>query len=534
MQHVVYMQAVNTPFEQYIRSRLIIAAAIIFGIAFAVFAGKLHGSGKTLQLFIIFGVIALTVVAIKYQERLWVLIPACWTLTGKISVLPVPFSIRDIIVMYVATVMTVCIALKLVRSKPKYTSLDVLLLLNFLWLLGVFIRNPVGVAAFDSDRVGGKPYFDALIAYVAYLVMIRIKATPQTIRQLPYFCIGAIGIVFLISAIIYAKPSLAPIAIALYSGFSLQGLMPVGNVNAPIATYETSRFAFFSEIGRSVFLLLCAYFNTFKILNPIHWRLFLAFCFACISILLSGFRSSVLFAALFFVLATYFQRSWAAAIRSILLPLPFIYLLMIGHNTLYQLPFGAQRALAFIPEILRPVEFDYYATNDADSSTRWRVEMWKDALQTNKYITNKWLGDGFGLTKWQLQVSQSLTYSGQSWEDAQESMAIAGAFHSGPISTIRYVGYIGLLLLYIFMVAMAKKSFLIIKKAKGSPYFYPAMFFGMPIVLYPLIYTFVFGSFDAAIVDIAFALGILRLIESNFITFQREKLNVATSLERIR
>lgn len=520
----------NTPFEQYIRSRLIIAVATVLGIGFAVFAGKLHGSGKTLELFMIFGAIGLTVIAVKFQAKLWILIPVFWTLTGKVSVLPVPFSVRDLIVMYIAAVIVVCIALKIVRKKPKYDSVDVVLLLNYLWLLSVFVRNPVGVAALDSDRVGGKPYFDAMIAYVAYLILTRINSPVRILRQIPWVSLAVLSFLFLINSLIYLKPSLAPVAMALYSGFSTTGLMPAANqVIGQSLSYETSRFAYFVNLGNCILAIVCSYYNTLKILTPIYWKPFSAFCFGISAILISGFRSALANAALFVYFAAFFQRGWKVATRLMLLPVVLIFFMMLGHGSLYDLPYGAQRAISFIPEVLRPTKLNPAAIEDAEGSTRWRVEMWKDALTTERYISNKWLGDGFGLTRWQYHVAQSLNSTGQSWEDGQEGMAIAGLFHSGPISAIRFGGYIGLILVYISMIMLVKMSFRIIKKAKDTPLFPPALFFGIPVILYPIMFTFIFGSYEQVMVEIPFELGIMKLLENSLDNWsKRQNESVAT------
>ena len=55
--------------------------------------------------------------------------------------------------------------------------------------------------------------------------------------------------------------------------------------------------------------------------------------------------------------------------------------------------------------------------------------------------------------------------------ESQENMLISGDFHSGPVSTIRFVGYVGLALFFPLLVGIAVYAARLIKRAKGTPYF---------------------------------------------------------------
>ena len=70
-------------------------------------------------------------------------------------------------------------------------------------------------------------------------------------------------------------------------------------------------------------------------------------------------------------------------------------------------------------------------------------------LFTDRYITSKWLGDGFGLTSMQLQQSQQGAAQDNT-DQLRESFTVVGEVcHSdGPVSAIRFVGYVGLAIFF--------------------------------------------------------------------------------------
>ena len=94
-------------------------------------------------------------------------------------------------------------------------------------------------------------------------------------------------------------------------------------------------------------------------------------------------------------------------------------------------------------------------------------------------------------------------------------MAISGDFHSGPVSTIRVVGYVGLAFVYILFIPLAIAAAKLINQTKGTPLFEPTLFFCMPIVFEPFWYTFVFGGHPSVIPFAAISLGMMKLIQNS-------------------
>ncbi len=167
-----------------------------------------------------------------------------------------------------------------------------------------------------------------------------------------------------------------------------------------------------------------------------------------------------------------------------------LVLLLLMQGTVFNLPPSIQRSLTFLPG-----KWDTSVIADAQFSSQWRVDMWERMLKTDRYIENKWLGDGFGQTAMQLQQAQT-ALANDNPEQVKESFLIAGIVHSGPVSTIRYVGYIGLFIFMVFLLVCAREAWLICRACRGTPYFSLSLFIGAPIIFKVFGFVIIFGAYD--------------------------------------
>jgi O-antigen ligase len=175
------------------------------------------------------------------------------------------------------------------------------------------------------------------------------------------------------------------------------------------------------------------------------------------------------------------------------------------------LPLTAQRALSFLPG-----DWDNQAKSAAEESSDWRFYMWQVALNSNEFIKNKLLGDGFGFSGYELQIMNQAEDSdggnGYVGGDPQEAYMIVGAFHSGPISAIRYVGWVGLALYLALLFAAAGYAWRLMRAAASTPFLPLALFIGLPAVFEPIRYIFIYGAYDAGFPETIFVCGMLRLL----------------------
>jgi hypothetical protein len=101
-----------------------------------------------------------------------------------------------------------------------------------------------------------------------------------------------------------------------------------------------------------------------------------------------------------------------------------------------RLPLVVQRTLSFLP-----IKVDSIVRQSSDSSTEWRVEMWKQILpDVPKYLLK---GKGFSLTPDDIYWANQSAMRGEGTSGAM----VAGDYHSGPLSTVIPFGIWGVIAL---------------------------------------------------------------------------------------
>jgi hypothetical protein len=478
-------------------------AAIGVGLGLALACGVMMGSGDFKWPFLAIAVIAVTVFLLLVERRIWMLIPATWMLAGKMSVLPVPLTIANLGVLIAFAVYLALKAFKKVRLKPKMGTTDVWMLIMLCYLATVYVRNPVGVEAFGSDRVGGRPYIDIIIAFCGCWVLSRTVAAGRDLIILPFLGIAGHAFHAFTNFIAYRVPSTVGPLSQLYSGIS------AANETEAIVSDEGGRLAYLQGVGASATSIACSFWRPFTLINPLNFWRYLLFKAGLIAVLLSGFRSGIFGVIEMFILGSYFRRGWSDVFKAMALAGAGLGILALLQGNVVNLPLSAQRALSFLPG-----KWDYTAKAEAADSSEWRFTMWKAMLNENKYIENKWLGDGFGFTHRQLEIMAANSLHGSN-ADQQENLMISGGVHSGPISTIRYVGYVGLLIFLILLVLIARRALQLIRRARNTPYFSIALMYNMPVVVLPFNFVFIFGAFENELANAIFIIGLQKMLENS-------------------
>jgi hypothetical protein len=259
---------------------------------------------------------------------------------------------------------------------------------------------------------------------------------------------------------------------------------------------------------------LVSYFDPFSLINPLRPARCLSFlaCFAAMG--LAGFRSGILGLACLLALSA-FVRHGLSKLVQLGAVLGLMALLLCGLQARgMHLPLNMQRALSFLPG-----KWDPEAVSDAEGSIDWRVYMWRTALGTSDFIKDKIFGDGFGFSAYEFSIMQA----GENFigHESQEVFMIQGAFHSGPISAIRFVGVVGLALYLALILYLAVRGFGILRATAGSPYFPIAMMAALPAIYEPLQYVLIFGAYDSGLPTTLFTCGLFKLIENNFAGWSR-------------
>jgi hypothetical protein len=185
-------------------------------------------------------------------------------------------------------------------------------------------------------------------------------------------------------------------------------------------------------------------------------------------------------------------------------------------NLMLPLSAEAQRALSFLPGT-----WEQRYVREGEDSNDWRFEMWEEALTSERWIKNKIMGDGLGFSSKELGLQSAMQQgdygmAGFGTLSAQQvSLLINGDYHSGPVSFVRAVGYVGLGIFALGLLAVLISSHRLLRALKGTPYFGIAALICIPAFAQPFIFFFVFGTFSGDISQFFLNVGMICFLRNN-------------------
>jgi len=483
---------------------ILLVFVTIAGLLGAVLMGQMVAGNDFTRIALIAAVGIAMTIFLFMGKNIWLLVPLFWPLTGKVSVLPLPFSVRELGILAALGLFCILAAFKKLPRIARPTFCDRLLFLNIAYLVTVYLRNPVGVNAFGSELIGGRPYFEIFLSLAAYWVLQHVTLDAKQARRFPFLMSAGSIVVSSLSLLTSRLPFLVPILAPFYSGLS------VGNYLSEYRGEDSTKYreAGGLSFGSTWTTLLSSYYRPvilFLFLKPVQSVLYYA---AILAILMSGFRVGVLQFIGLMLLTSYFQRGLSDCIKITAIIFTGIILIIGAQVAGAPVHPAIQRALSFIPG-----QWDEAVVRDAEGTKEWRLTIWKTAWESDKYIKNKILGDGFGFTAADLAIQRSAEFGGMGYLGGNEAEAqlVSGAYHSGPLSTIRYVGMVGLAFYLILLIGLAFYAYRIIKLASGTPFLPLALFVGVGPIMTPLFFVFIFGAYDSGFSETVFALAALNL-----------------------
>lgn len=491
-------------------NQITIWVVLLLGLVVALVVGSAVGSSDMRFVAGIIAAIPAVIIFVKLKTNIWVLIPIGWYLTGRLPWLPLPFTIRDLTMMTVIGAFVLFASTRILPIKRKLRALDYFIYINLAYLVTVYVRNPAGFWAFQTDIVGGRPYFEVVLAFGSYLVLSRVQITEFIAKIFPFFFVIPAIMVAMLDATARIVPQLSYPLAMIYSGV---GSISLTSGLGQAATVGEDRIVGFKDAGYTGVLALCSRYNPITFLSPFYPHRAILFMGALTAVFLSGFRSTLLAAMVFFVLATLFRGS----VRDLLIgvgaaALGLILLISFQGNVL-QLPQTMQRALSWLPG-----DWDEAAVADADDSSRWRFEMWEWAWNDERILRDRVWGQGFGLTIDDMNLIANSMMAGQGGASLlggsdRENFMITGSFHSGPLSSVKFIGIVGLALYYPLMCYMAWLAWQLCVRARGTKALTLSLFVGMPIIYEPVYFVFVFGALDQNYPQLLFWAGLLNITQ---------------------
>ncbi len=491
-------------------NQLVIWTALLLGLGASFMIGSAVGSSDMRMVAGALAAIPAVIIFAKLKTNIWVLIPIGWYLTGRLPWLPLPFTLRDLTLMAAIGSFLLFAVMRVIPMKRKLGTLDYLLYINLAYLATVYVRNPVGFWAMQTSMVGGRPYFEIAFAFGSYLVLSRVRITDYIAKIFPFFFVIPTSMVAVLDAMTRVAPQLSYPLAMIYSGV---GSMAVTAGMGSAATVGQDRIIGFKDAGYSGVLALCSRYNPVTFLSPLYPFRAILFMLALTAIFLSGFRSTLLAVMVFFVLATLLRGGvrdlWVGVGAA---ALGLILLISLQGNVL-QLPKTMQRALSWLPG-----DWDQAAVLDAEGSSRWRFEMWEWAWNDERILRDRVWGQGFGLSIDDMNLIASSLLAGGGGASRlggsdRENFMITGSFHSGPLSTIKYIGIVGLVLYYPLMCYMALFAWRLCKRARGTKAFTLTLFVGLPIIYEPFNFVIIFGGLDSNYPQLLFWAGLLNMSE---------------------
>lgn len=492
---------------------------ILFG---SLFVGMAVGTSDFETLVGLGALLAAIVPFAVLGKRVWMLIPVFAAWSGSIMLLPIPFSVSNIAVGFAVACWGLLVVTRRVRLSYHFNSLDVWLLALVLLLLAGYARNPVGVAALASGgNVGARPYFEVFMALCGYVMLASQSVPANVLRKLPIAVVISGFVVAVGGTIAFFLPQVGIYMYQFYSGF-----MPdVRELNPTLMSNPES-------IGRAEFLLpfalalsLYLFATRPPLLNVSPFKPFQLFglMVAGSLILLSGFRNAIGAIGIYFIIGMIlWWRGPGLVICGVMAILGIS--LIAGVQSAYPLPERIQRPLSFLPG-----NWDASVVRSAQDSNEWRFDMWREIFEGN-IIKNWWIGDGFGFAASELAYYGELQMTGQiTSQQLADYYLMTGDLHSGPLSTLKFAGGIGVVLFTLLTLVIAWRFIKLWSRVKHTPLAFPVAFYAIGACYFPIKFVFIFGAFKGDLPTLIIMAGMLRMFEKSAVLYEVQQAEAAAA-----
>lgn len=479
-----------------------------FAVVLSFFVGNMVADNDYTSLSLIAASVIALMVLFSVGDNYWMFIPLTAGLEGAFTFLPLPLNLQELGCCSAFGIFVAYSVFKKTRTHAKLSWLDIILTINIAYLLTVWARNPVGFNSMGGEMVGGRPYFTTLVAYLGYLVIRRVRAPVRLLYWLPALIILPHFLIDLVNLITQFYPKLGVAILPFYSGVDISAIGNTGGIQ------DDTRLISLGKLGRTIIQSMVSYYPPATFLHPSRYYLIVPFLAAFVMIGLSGYRSELFGAATSVGISSVLRRRKRDLVVYAASGIVGIMLIAGVHQSGFSVPIPIQRALSFLP-----LNWDARATQNAEDSNEWRFEMWEEALKPNStIIRNKLLGDGFGFSALEWSIIRDETFghgTGFVGAGGLEAYIIKGSFHSGPISSIRYVGFVGLALFMWLQLYFLFHVVKLVPRALNSRFMPLAIYIGIWVVYKPFEFIFIFGAYEADIGRVIGYAGLARLLENS-------------------
>ena len=350
-----------------------------------------------------------------------------------------------------------------------------------------YLTGGLGMRIFGGDTYGGRRYITELAAIAGYFAIIN--------RRIPSKRAGLYVALFFLGSATLAISNLpgivSPSLNFLFVVFPVSSLSPFTDQNSVIGqTVLISRLGGFGSLGLAVIYVLLSRYGLRGVLDASKpWRLGIL-CFFIVGCMSTGYRGGVV--AILMILASLFYLERLHHTR-LLLPVIVGVLAVAALVILFatRLPLSYQRSLTFLPGI----HLDPLAKMDAETSSEWRRQMWREVIpQIPQYLL---VGKGYAFSA----AEQAMMQTGL------EGTELVGNYHNGPLSVILPFGIFGAIAFIWLLVAGIRVLYR--NYQFGDPVYHQInKFLFVYFVVRVVLFFAVFGGLES---DLPMFLGLLAL-----------------------
>jgi hypothetical protein len=480
---------------------------VVLALFFALYLGVAAASAKLEALIWLSGGLFITI-CLLLGKNVWILIPATLGMRGGLNFLPGSPAPWQLMTAVVGVFFLLSWLTRVQKIHLRWSGMETAIFLVALTILQAFLRNPTGLSILGGDVAGGKPYFVFGVAMIAYFLISTAESDIKTWRwAVIAYIIFALGDAF-ISALSGLSPAFAGLMIRFYSNVSFEAAQSTGYSGDVLETRITQLAAFGSILG----LIASSFWRPLAALNPRRPYRIVIVLAAVVFTLLGGFRGNAALLFTHFSLGSILRRKFLDVFVVTIAGALLLGAFLVAVPTA-KLPYSVQRILTILPG----VQVQSQIAQDAENSSELRFEMWKLVLTTDRYISNKLLGDGFQFSASELAAREARMFGDYRMTGGmttEENFLATGSYHGFHAETIRFTGVIGLIAATAALIVFAVFAHRCIKRYRGEREWGAVLFICMPFLIHPLWYWLIFGAYKTDFATLIALAGMVKLLSS--------------------
>jgi len=375
---------------------------LLLGLGAAVYIGMAIGNQDFRVVIAVLGVMAGIAVLLRMGDHYWMLIPVA--MMTELPAIPIAGRMLSLAELSMgACVAFFVLRMALRREKFRLTPLMFFVLLGLLWIVYIYVRNPVGFAFLGSSTIGARDYQKIFLGVCSFIVISNQKIGDREARWL------------IIAWIV------APIIAAIYSAV---GFLVFGMGTEFLADPLEGEYTWHQAMGFPAYCIVIWLFSKYapsQVFSPVTFGRMATF-FTCTAVALySGKRAAFGVLMLTPLVSAVLRKEWAHLIAYVVLGACGVAVLVIGHGNFVELPFRVQRSLANLPGQWDPG----IKAMTAEGADSFRDTMRE--LAWNRINANPLVGKGIGIRPEDFAGVSTANFAHQ---DIELNLALGSAWHN--------------------------------------------------------------------------------------------------------